>query len=86
MPPVSERLPKMSSDHRSLAVVVLRRVAGGGCLLLALLLAFAGVFAAIGGPDGKLGSAESIRWAAGYAVGFLLSAAASWWLLRRRRG
>ncbi len=64
---------------------VLRTVAGVGCLLLALLLAFAGVFAALGGPDGKLGSSESIQWAVGYATGFLVSATASWWLLRSRR-
>ena len=57
---------------------------GGSCLLLALFLAFAGMFAAFGGPDGKLGSRESLQWTAGYAAGFLLSILAGWRLLNPR--
>ncbi len=74
----------MPSTHPSTAGRILRIATGVGCLLLAFLMAFAGVFAALGGPDGKFGSSESLRWAAGYAVVFLVSVAAGWRLLRRR--
>lgn len=82
--PPQKPSPNMPSTHSNIAGKIFRKVTGVGCLLLALLMAFAGMFAAFGGPDGKFGSRESIHWAIGYAAGFLVFAAASWWLLRSR--
>jgi hypothetical protein len=64
---------------------VLRIVLAVACVLIALLCAFSGLFAAIGGPDGKFGSSESIHWAAGYFIGSLLCAAAAFHLLKKRK-
>lgn len=43
--------------------------AGIACALLAVFAAFWALFCALGGPDGKIGSRESITWTA-IAVGF----------------
>lgn len=52
---------------------------------MAPFFAFAGLFAVVGGPDGKLGSRESLQWAAAYLIGFLLCVAAAILLLKKRK-
>lgn len=53
--------------------------------LVALCSLFGCVFAAIGGPDGKLGSRESIEWAAGYGVVALVGVVGGWWMHGKAR-
>ena len=56
---------------------------GVGFGLFSALCALAALFDAIGGPDGKFGSRESIEWAVGFALASVISAILSWWFFRK---
>lgn len=76
---------KMLSPRFKTVGKVFRIVLAVACVLMAPFFAFAGLFAAIGGPDGKFGSRESLQWAAAYLIGFLLCVAAAILLLKKRK-